>query len=373
MNLLDNISSNEEFLSMKAASMRIPISGAFELLPICNMNCKMCYVRMDPEEMKRKGKLLSVDQWIEIGKQARDAGMLYLLLTGGEPLLYKEFERLYFELCEMGIILVLNTNGTLINEYFADVLAKNRPRKVNISLYGGSDETYDRLCCNPNGFTQVIKGIHLLQKRGIPVKLNCSVTPYNYDDVHIIQDVANQLNVPLQFANYMFPPLKLRNKKVEQIDRLSPRKAAEVFIETLLYKKSNEEALEIIKERLMRYEKLAKNPLPYHESGFTCYATKNNFWVNWKGEMTACGMLNKPMKNILKSNFLEAWNSIGQEGDRLKIREECNNCIKRSICQFCTASVFAETGEYNEKPTYLCDLADATLEILQKLYKKYNK
>ena len=134
------------YLSDKAIKNKIPLSGTFELSPICNMDCKMCYVKMTKSEVEKVGRLRTTDEWIKIAEDAREAGMLFLLITGGEPLLYKGFKELYLKLVKMGLIITINTNATLIDEEMADFFAKYPPSRLNITLYGGSNETYERLC-----------------------------------------------------------------------------------------------------------------------------------------------------------------------------------------------------------------------------------
>lgn len=104
------------YLSDKAIKNKIPLSGTFELSPICNMDCKMCYVKMTKSEVEKVGRLRTTDEWIKIAEDAREAGMLFLLITGGEPLLYKGFKELYLKLVKMGLIITINTNATLIDE-----------------------------------------------------------------------------------------------------------------------------------------------------------------------------------------------------------------------------------------------------------------
>ena len=74
------------------------------------------------------------------------------LLTGGEPLLFPGFKELYIELQKMGMILTINTNGTLIDEEWADFFQKYKPRRMNITLYGADDQAYEQLCHYPGGF-----------------------------------------------------------------------------------------------------------------------------------------------------------------------------------------------------------------------------
>ncbi len=135
-----------KFLFAKAAKNRIPLSGTFEISPCCNLNCRMCYVRKSHKEVQEFGGEKTVEQWLEIARECRDAGMLFLLLTGGEPFLYKDFRRLYTELKKMGFMISINTNGTLIDEKVVEWLKKDPPYRMQITLYGGSNETYERLC-----------------------------------------------------------------------------------------------------------------------------------------------------------------------------------------------------------------------------------
>lgn len=74
-----------KFLNFKAREKGIPISGTFELTPLCNLDCKMCYVHLNKAQMQG-AQHLSVEQWKQLMQQAIDAGMMYARLTGGECL-----------------------------------------------------------------------------------------------------------------------------------------------------------------------------------------------------------------------------------------------------------------------------------------------
>ena len=172
---LDNMDSMEKRLIQKAYIKQAPINGSLELLPLCNMNCDMCYVRLSKAEMEQKGRLRTKEEWISLARQMKDAGTLFLLLTGGEPLLFPEFKELYKELQNMGMILTINSNGTLINEEWADFFAKHKPRRINITLYGADDQAYGKLCHYPAGFQKTVNAIRMLRDREIDVKINGSI------------------------------------------------------------------------------------------------------------------------------------------------------------------------------------------------------
>ena len=117
---MNNTSTLEEMMIQKAKQQRIPITGSIELLPLCNMNCDMCYVRLSQKEMHKIGRLRTAEEWVKLAQQMEQAGVLFLLLTGGEPLMFPALKNFYRELQQMGFVLTLNTNATLIDEEWAE-------------------------------------------------------------------------------------------------------------------------------------------------------------------------------------------------------------------------------------------------------------
>ena len=215
-----------EFLHRKASITSTPISGTFELSPLCNMDCKMCYIKMSKEKQESIARLRTKEEWIELAQKAKDKGMLFLLLTGGEPFLVKDFKELYIELHKMGFCISINSNGTMIDEDVIEWLKHYPPMRINMTLYGASNETYGRLCNNPKGFMQVTKAISLLKENNIQVKLNCSVTPYNKDDLKQMMDFAEEHDLVIQATSYMFPPLRKDKTKIGQNNRFIAEDAA---------------------------------------------------------------------------------------------------------------------------------------------------
>ena len=135
MDSIQGATTLERRLVNKAKQTKNPINGSIELLPLCNMNCDMCYIRLSQSEMEAQGRLRSLDEWLQAAEEMKNAGTLFLLLTGGEPLLYPEFKQLYIKLKDMGFVITINTNGTLIDEAWADFFGEHKPRRINITLY----------------------------------------------------------------------------------------------------------------------------------------------------------------------------------------------------------------------------------------------
>ena len=100
-----------EQLKKDAYENAVPLTGIFELTPRCNMDCQMCYVHLQPDQIPAIGRELTTKEWIDIARQARDMGMVQLTLTGGEILVRKDFRELYEAFSEMGFLIQLYTNG----------------------------------------------------------------------------------------------------------------------------------------------------------------------------------------------------------------------------------------------------------------------
>lgn len=213
------------YLHARACAKGIPLAGSFELTARCNFNCRMCYVHLTPEEQRRRGAELTADEWLAIAEQARSQGMLFLLLTGGEPLIRVDFRYLLTELKKMGLMVSINSNASLIDDDWLDFFRHEPPSRMNITLYGGCNETYERLCGRPM-YDRVVHNIRALKALGIGVKLNASMTPYNVDDMDAIYAIATELGTPVQMASYMFPPVRRDEHATGSNDRFTFQEAA---------------------------------------------------------------------------------------------------------------------------------------------------
>ena len=169
----------------KAYADAIPISGTFELTPRCNFNCRMCYVHLPENEIKKHGTELTGAEWIRIAQEAKDAGTTWLCITGGEPLMHPEFETIWRELTQMGFFITLQTNASLLTEY-EKLFEECPPRACKITLYGSNDQVYRDVCRVENGFTKADAGIRMLRQMKIPVELVSTVIQQNLDDVENI-------------------------------------------------------------------------------------------------------------------------------------------------------------------------------------------
>ncbi|MBQ9833160.1 MAG: radical SAM protein [Clostridia bacterium] len=359
------------FLSSKAAHMHVPISGTFELTARCNLNCRMCYVRLSDEQVKRIGRERTEKEWLTLAEEARKAGMLFLLLTGGEPFMLPHFKSLYTELSKMGFIISINSNGTLIDEKCVEWLAKNPPSRMSVTLYGGNDETYRNLCRNSGMFDRVVNALRLLREADILVRATMTLTPYNVDDCKKVHEICQGIDVPLHMASYVFPPLRRDKDSAGIAQRLSAEEAGyysvvaervrfgdEGFLATARYRLNKSDEKQISDDDCQKEE---KHPL-------FCRAGKSGFWIDWQGVMTPCGMMNYPAAKPFEEGFMTAWKKIVEGTEKLYMPSKCVSCSLRRACPICGAGVYCETGQFGVVPEYACRMAEATLKATQEAY-----
>lgn len=344
--------SIKQYVFRKGAAKGIPVSGTFELTSRCNLSCKMCYVHMSPDEQSNMGRELTTEEWIALGKDAVEEGMIYLLLTGGEPLLRPDFLEIYTSLIQMGVMVSVNTNGTLLTPEHVACFKKYKPEKINISLYGMSDDTYGRLCGNSQGFKKAIQGIRMLKEAGIRVNLNTTFTKYNINDMEAIVAFAKEEQIPVRMSAYIFPPV--RNQHCADSGNLTPEElgAAAARFDLLTME---EEQLEKRKNYVLKCMNCEpdKSEMPESKNS-SCMAGRGAFWISWDGKLYPCGMLSDYEQDIRKEQFVDAWHQTCECMKTIFLPAECSVCRYEPLCPVCAAVSGSVNKATDKVPEEMC-------------------
>lgn len=352
----------EEYLCAKASHNNSIITAGFELTPLCNMNCQMCYIRLSKVEQEKEHRLRTCDDWLSLAQKLHEKGTLFLLLTGGEPLLYPHFFELYSALKKMGFIITINSNGTLLSEEMIKLFAKELPRRINITIYGASNETYEKVTGNPKCYDQLMSALHLLKKYKIPTKLNCSLIRENMADTPAILKLSEDLSLPLEYNTYMFPCSRRKYSSFSYESRVTPEEAAywEIYIKKF-QKKMNFISL---RNKVLEDFQSPISEMP-HKEKMQCRAGKSSCWINWKGEMTPCVFFDTPAISVFDTSLDHAWETIQKSCDKTFLPIECTSCKYRKHCSVCAACAKCEVGDTQKRPEYMCKYMAHTHTLLQ--------
>lgn len=351
-------------LNQKAAMEGLPLNGTLELTPRCNLHCKMCYIHR-PECLPEKLGLKPLSFWLDMARQAKAMGTLVLVITGGEPFLYPEAETLLEKLMEMGFVISLNTNGTLLDDRRIAWLNAHRPAKINISLYGASDATYSKLCGINDGFFSVSSSIDNLLKNGHNVYLNGTLTPENVGDLPAMVEFAGKRKLALHNTSYLFPPGRYGIHSVSS--RLTPIEAAQADLLLEKLQLGQEALLEKSRQQIRLVTATINGTLaPY--GGFhsgdgccrsNCGGGRNAFAISWDGKLMPC-VTNAGIAIPLDEQPLaQAWQTLRRRVAELTLPKECVRCPYQMICNACPATIYNETGRYDRLSSYTCDVIRA--------------
>jgi radical SAM protein with 4Fe4S-binding SPASM domain len=342
-------------LSTNAIAREVPIAAAFELTARCNFKCKMCYVCHSPSDKTISAAELTASEWIEIGKQARDSGLFFLTLTGGEVFLRSDFQEIYQAYSEMGFNITIYTNASLITTEKARWLGKIPPSKVSVTVYGASPDTYQKVTGYREGYDKTLRGIEALKEENILVLIRTTVVQDNYKEFQQLNALATRYGSELGIVNYVSPTRQdCGNNPLTA--RLSPELCAAYEKEAEQYKLNlNYEMTQDLAE--LNRKALAKEQLSNKRSAFKCQAGKCGFWINWKGYVTPCGLLDIPCEKITGDGFGAAWERLKIECLEVPICKECQECSIKEYCMSCPARLMTETGAFDKPASYLCDTA----------------
>lgn len=315
--------TSPEIIHLKnvARSSGIPLFGGFELTSRCNFNCKMCYIH-DSSIIHNE---LTTTEWKKLFDDAISAGMMFALLTGGECLLRDDFKELYLYLYNKGIIMSVNTNGSLIDEEIADFFAKYIPERIQISIYGSNEDAYYNVT-ERHQYQRVMHAIDLLVERNLVPDIAITPSKYMKDDFEHVLRLVNDKNLPYTVTMNLFPP---RNGEKNDDCYLSVDEKLEL-----------QRIHRIVKGRSIHNpNNNAPSPgaddLNMCQYGMPCNAGTIRFVITSTGLMIPCMSIPEVSIDTKSNSFIDCWNYIKSNMKCVIQPNACSNCVYKKHCFRC--------------------------------------
>lgn len=334
-----------EYLENKARKQGIPVHGQFELTPLCNLNCGMCYVHLNAEQMGGQS-LLTVEQWKEAARQAAEAGMLSASLTGGECLTYPGFDELYLYLQNLGCFVDVLTNGVLLDEKRLRFFREHPPASIQVTLYGPNEDAYERVT-GRRVFHTVLENLQRVREAKIPLIITITPNRALGEDAFDTIRTAFGLTKNIVINTSLFTP-------PGQSWRTGARDEPEAeYYARILRFYSELQGKEV---REYPENELPAPGVPCDSCGdheIICGGGRSGFVMNWKGEMLICNRM-EPRTFPLREGFAEAWRKIHEAAVNWPRPAACRGCAYEEVCGYCPAeaSKYARPGE---RPEALCE------------------
>lgn len=166
-----------------------------ELLLQCNLRCMHCYCSSSPTAPKG----LDTEKIFNLIDQASKMGVLYLDITGGEPLIRRDIFQIIERAQKQGLVLSLFTNATVINDQIAQRLSHLKIASIQTSLDTFTPELHDQFRGLRGAHKRAVAGIHLLKKYNIPVSVTIMVHQGNKHELKQLTDfIKTYLGVPFR-------------------------------------------------------------------------------------------------------------------------------------------------------------------------------
>lgn len=333
-------------LKGKMGKMRKPLIGVVEITSECNCNCPHCYVKgLD------KKKKISTDKFIQIANILKDKGIINVTITGGEPLSNPDFKVIYKAFKEQGFLIDVFTNALLIDKDLAAYFAAYPPRSLDITLYGTSNEEYERFTGVKDGYDLLCSALELLDENGIYYTIKMILNKMNYDHISEFNKIAYKHNAPFRYNvvigqgnNTLKNPreLMLSNDQIIEVEKRDPVKIK--AFRDLVYK---------------------CNCLPFdcnNESGwsqFLCGAGIDKVFIGYDGKMSPCMTLRNKGIDLFEYGYDYVWDYWGkQRKQKLSKEFKCITCKYLPICTPCTEEFEQANGNKEIPIENVCDLAE---------------
>jgi radical SAM protein with 4Fe4S-binding SPASM domain len=351
----------------KTQGGQVPLSFDWEITARCNCNCRHCYINLPANDTAARSRELSLPEIRRIAGEASALGALWCLLSGGEPLLRKDFEEIYLVLKRQGFLVSVFTNACLLTPRHIELFRQYPPRDLEVTAYGITKATYERVTRTPGSYEAFRRGLDLLLENGIPVRLKAMALRSNVHELSAVAQFCRQHTLDF----YRFDPfLQLRyDRNAQRNDEISSeRLSPEEVVAIEQADAERHQALQNTCEKLILTE--APQRAPNHL--FVCGAGRGGFCISYDGYFKLCSALCHPecVFDLRQGTLKQAWfQFVDQVRSRRSTKpefiEHCWACPIIPLCLWCPAHAHLETGELDGFVGLFCKIAHARAEALR--------
>jgi MoaA/NifB/PqqE/SkfB family radical SAM enzyme len=313
----------------------------------CNLRCKSCNL-WNIKEKSNLGDNLTISQYKKLFKELRTLNIFKLVISGGEPFLKKDINKIIKAAKNNGLSIYITTNGTLLNREKIKFLIKNQVDEILFSLDSPNQRVHDRIRGVKGTFERVITNIKILdlEKKKNKYKkpriiINSVISKYNINQLNEIFDLFKNVEVE-QFSFYY--PTSISNESLKELNSFLER---DVYSKQFYNLNINpvKRKMKIFHKRLIESNKKVFLKTPSFTNSFLDYCIYP--WiatiVSPSGNIYPCTIFDRiKMGNIKEKSLKQIWNSReyillrkGLLDKKLKVCKECtcgisiNNILTR--------------------------------------------
>jgi radical SAM protein with 4Fe4S-binding SPASM domain len=332
---------------LRAVERRIPLEGLLETTFRCNLRCAHCYVSCAAGDAEALRHELPLSRWTRLLDELADAGGLFVTFSGGEPLLRPDFADLYRHALRAGLMVSVFTNGTLLDARYVDLFDEWRPEHIEISLYGSTRETYERVTGVAGSFGRCQRGVEALHARGIALRLKSVALGWNAHELADMERLASGLGVPFRFDGQLNPRVDCRPSPYREL-QLAPQTL--VAIDALSTVRLDE-----MRRCLAGSTCSVAAPAPL----YGCSAGLTSFTVDPAGRLLLCPLSRRAGFDLRQGAFAEGWHEFlaAARSREWRTSSPCRTCALMPLCDSCAGANEMESGDVEVPVGVFCEIA----------------
>jgi len=325
-----------------------PFLIAWNLTRQCNLRCGHCYIDAGYPPLPHVE--LTLEEGFRLIDDIASVNLdTILVLTGGEPLLYKHTLDYAGYASKKGLMVVIGTNGILLDDRMVRRLMDSGVSGVGISLDSIDPSIHDTFRGYPGAWRQAVEAIERCRRHGLPFQVHHSVMSFNWADVWEMVEFAHYKGA--RVVNLFFMVCTGRGEKLTDI---TPEQYEEV-LSVLIDLQAKYPGM-MIRARCaphfkrIAYQKDPHSPITKAEGylGGGCLAGSHYCRIAPDGDVTPCPYMPLSVGNVRRDRFLEIWENaaVFRELRAPQLKGKCGECEYEELCGGCRARPYASHGDY---------------------------
>lgn len=329
----------------------------------CNLCCRHCWLSPQvKDELSGEEKELSAREIIGAIDASRPLGLDSVKLTGGEPLLRPESADVIKYCASEGVSTVIETNGTLVSEKVASIIAECDVDQVSISLDSFDENVHDVLRGAKGAYKKAMDGVKRLIDHGVIPQIVYSLYKDNFSHFSSFVDHMDKLGIFSIKINTISP--------VGRGQDLVEKGLAPSMREIFDFRDSLSDLSQNFKGRIELDIPIAFKDIEEIDTrGCGVCAINNILGILSDGSVSICGIgyVNQDLVfGNIRSDGPEVIKDIWENnsfindlrtGVPAKLKGVCSRCVFRNTCNgSCRAEVYHNTGDIYA-PYWFCQAA----------------
>lgn len=322
----------------------------------CNLECVHCYLPAETKKVRSalSEELTTGEAFALIDTMASVNPEAMLILSGGEPLLREDIFELSAHASGKGMMVVLGSNGVLIDEPLACMLRQSGISGISISLDSLDPEIHDAVRASPGAWKRAVAAITHCADAGLSVQINTVVTKKNYDQIPGMIAYSKSLG-----AKVFSPFFLVCTGRGEELTDISPRQY-ENALSCIIDAQEGDGAIMVRTRcaptvRRILYERHPESALLKMNTG-SCLAGRSYCRISPEGDVTPCPYLPLSAGNVRERDFGDIWRNSDLFNSLRKpsLKGKCKECTFSLLCGGCRARAYAAHNDHLEEDPW-CD------------------